>query len=44
MMLCPYCNSDDVDLVQEFEKREWWFCWKCRRGFYVNFLYSRKRK
>ncbi len=34
-MLCPKCGSDDVDMVSMTNRRMHFYCFKCRKGFYV---------
>jgi predicted RNA-binding Zn-ribbon protein involved in translation (DUF1610 family) len=33
---CPKCgNKDDIDLIEQKKIREHWYCYKCKKGFYV---------
>ena len=33
-MLCPKCRSDDIELIEITKKREHYYCYHCKKGFY----------
>jgi transcription elongation factor Elf1 len=42
MLICPKCESDDINILKKQKVRMWIACYNCGKGSYIRLLGANK--